>query len=433
MKSLFFGIASLMLLLASNAHATTFSIDYTDRPSADPAEGFEVDCLGPTEAEDCADRAAALQAELVDVLGSLSWRNAPEDSALFEALVSINDPRLQEVGLRYFARQAPPATLWDKAREFFFGPDANTGHPSAEILAQSSEEIDQALAETYLTGRSQSARGGDLPDGSGETDSWAQGSADDALFDEVYPFTEEERFANASRLLMIDRFNIDLYSGEPTLPSIPVTGYVTDASIEEVSAHFNSVFGSKPYPSANASRDAQQALFNELLALQQRLAGGDMSVLKRLEEIPNELETAQTATLLATRLNLEGLGCGDHIFWTNTPSEEATTGPLQRAVVVGTDAQLDRTVLRYISGAVGAPTSSDGGAAGTGGIDGSGGRAQGGRSGNAGANNAGTGSGTKHDDSGCGCSLPGRSSSLTPWAVVGMALGLLRGGRRRRQ
>jgi hypothetical protein len=435
MKARIFGAASLLLALASPAHAGTFAIDYTDRPIVDPAENFEVDCLGATEAGDCGDRAAALQAELIDTLGSLSWMSDPETAALFESLVNMNDPRLQEVGLRYFARQAPPPTLWDKAREFFFGPDATVGHPSAEILSQSTEDIDQALADSYFDARPRAERGDDFPSGTGESDSWAQGSADDALFDDVYPFTEAERFPDATRLLMIDRFSADLYGSDPSVANIPVTGYVTDASVEEVSAHFTRVFGQKPYPSLNASLEAQQTLVNELLTLQQRLAGGDTSVLPRLQEISTELETSQRANMLGARLNLEALGAGDHVFWTNAVSDDTFTAPLERAVAVGTDSQLNRTVIRYISGAVGSPGAS--GSAGAGGDNGNGtatgGRSQGGRGGTgalAGSTSSGAGGG-KHEDSGCGCSLPGRSqSTLALWGIAALAIAAQRGRRR---
>jgi len=415
---------ALSLALASPARATTFGIDYENRESIDPLEGFDVDCGGTTETEDCPERAAALHAELVENLNELAWDDDPATAALFQDLLAASDPQLKELALRYFARQTPPPSLWSQARTFFFGPDAVIAQPSARILSQSSEEIDRTLAQAYFVTRPTEERGEDLPRGSGETDSWAKAFADDATLDEVYPFTESERFPDAARLLMIDRFSRDPFGADPLAATVAVTGFVSDASVDEVSAHFTSVFGRKPYPSVQATRDAQQALTDELLSLQQRLASGDAAAGERFKELTAELESLQAAQILAARLDLEGLGCSEHAFWTQATLANATKGPLQRAVVVGTDATVGRTVIRYISGVASADVPASGG---SGGVTGSGGRSNSrGGTGAAGAA-AGTAGAPGSESSGCGCAVPRSGSRPTLlWAFAALALAMKR-------
>jgi hypothetical protein len=397
-------------------------------------DGFDIACLGTAEAEDCPERAAALQAELVESLNELAWDDDPATAALFQDLLAANDPQLKELALRYFARQTPPPSLWGQVRTFFFGPDAVVGQPSARILSQSSEDADRTLAQAYYVTRPTSERGEDLPLGIGETDSWAKASADDATLDEVYPFTESERFPNATRLLMIDRFSHDPFSADPTAATVPVTGFVSDASIDEVSAHFTSVFGRQPFPSAKATRDAQQALTDELVSLQQRLASGDTSAAQRLQELATELEALQTGQLLAARLELDALDCSEHVFWTKATSANATKGPLQRAVVVGTDATVGRTVIRYISGVTSAdPQSGGGGATSNGGRSsslGGTGTARGGTGATSAA--AGTAGAQAGGSSGCGCALPRHANPpALLWAIAALALAMKRRALRR--
>src|SRR3954453_19198617 len=110
--------------LSAPAFADSFAIDYDQlQPSAVDAS-FEADCgaAAADEAVDCAERAAALRAEFVDLLAGLSGESDAETRALFESVSTMNDPQLQAIALRYFTyHRQPPASVWDKAREFFFG------------------------------------------------------------------------------------------------------------------------------------------------------------------------------------------------------------------------------------------------------------------------------------------------------------------------
>jgi hypothetical protein len=62
------------------------------------------------------------------------------------------------------------------------------------------------------------------------------------------------------------------------------------------------------------------------------------------------METLQTLLSLAAALNLEGLGASEHVYWFDGIPENLYTDPFPRAVTVGTDALLQRTVIRYING-----------------------------------------------------------------------------------
>lgn len=429
------------LLCASNAWADTFTIERGDYDPVDPSANFEEDCLGETEAEDCPERAAALHAELVELLGSLGSRNDPETVALFEAVSEMEDPRLQQVALRYFSYVTePPSGLWEKARAFFFGPDPSVGHPSAELLGKSMEDLDQELSRLYLAGRPSYTYGGEFPSGMGIEDSWAESRARDVLLDAVDSFPESDRFPEASRLLMLDRFVTDPFWGD-SLGQTPVTGFVTEAPLSDVEEHFTSVFGAAPHPSPEQSFVAQQELVQELLELQQRIMSGDFSVGERIEEVGFELQAAQEAALLGTRLGLEAIEATDHVFWIEGSPDSLSDAPLGRAVAVAIDPRLDLPVIRYFAAQTGAtaePGGGEGGADGGGsaGEGQSGGRSgtgnRGGRPGNGdasageGATDGEDGDGSK-DDSGCGCALPGSSSgSSALWLLAPLAWALRR-------
>jgi hypothetical protein len=451
MKALCLTVLVSAVALSTSAQAETFVIDYENREAVDPAEGFEEDCWGESEAEDCPERAAALTAELVESLGKLDMHTDASTVALFEAAIEMNEPRLQAMGLRYFANhRTPPDDLWAKAREFFFGPEPVVGHPSAELLRQSLEDADLELSRLYLEGRPHETHGGELPQGAGETDSWADGRVKDAALDELLAFGADERFPDAERLLMLDRF-IPAGFTNPA-EEIPVTAFVTGALISDVEEHFRTLFGVDPYPSVESSTERQTALLTELSDLQERVAQGDNSAAKRLQEVVTELTEVQEAATAGSRLGLAAVDASDHVFWLDGTLEDPFA-PLPRAVAVGTDTRLEATVIRYFGGQASPSSNPDpnGGAPGEGGAAGdgtgnvSGGRAGAGRGGQTGSGgrpgNAGE-AGERGDDvddddddgdSGCGCAVPGRNSAALPLSIaLVLALGLVRRRARRR-
>jgi MYXO-CTERM domain-containing protein len=286
-----------------------------------------------------------------------------------------------------------------------------------------------------LEGRPRASHGGQLPEGSAFTDSWAQGSVRDRLLEDLQMFAPSERFADETRLLMIDRFVTDVYAPTPTEPNVPVTGFVTDTEMAEVVAHFTSVFGTPPFGSLEEANAQQPALLLELSDLQQRLLAGDQSAAPRLGEVVLELTALQNVLSAGARLSLDYLGCADHTFWLETEGGEPQSGALRRAVTVGTDAHLERTVIRYFNaegaqatggtaGEGGATSPGDAGsdATGTGGRAGSGGRnATGGIDGSAGEVGE---TGKPNDDSGCSCALPGRApDGLAAWLLLALGYG----------
>ena len=194
----------------SSATAHTFTLDYNNLPTVDPAEGFEADCWGPVEAPDCSARAALLEAELVNNLSALSGRTDPATVAVFESVVDLPSTRVQEVALRYFAdRTPPPVTLSDRIREFFFGSESSVGYPAADIMERSTDTQDQALAERYRRRRTSTEYGGYFPQGTGFEDSWAVGTYRDLRWERVEALAAAEVFQHADRLLMIDDVTFD--------------------------------------------------------------------------------------------------------------------------------------------------------------------------------------------------------------------------------
>jgi hypothetical protein len=405
----------IALALCTEARAETFVIDYEGRTAVDPAEGFEADCLGTTEAADCAQRAALLTGELVEVLGTLEGYADAETTALFETAATLADPRLQALSVRYFANRAElPSDLWSQLKTFFFGPDASVGQPSAELLQRSLDEADQELARLYLEGRSGEGYGGSLPSASGADDPWAEACARDAQLDAVDAFAEDTRFTPATRLLMIDRF-ISSFTDVET--QIPVTGFVTDESVAKVTAHFTALFGREPYPPVATSQTKLAELNMELVALQERLLAGDTTAGERLAEVVDEMQVHQTAAALAGALGLEQMGAADHVYWVDGVPEDVYTSPLPRAVAVGTDAQLARTAIRYINGQNGdAPAPGDGDG------DGDGDGTDGGTGGGDGDGQP--GEGDTGDDKGGGsggCSVTRSQSCAALWLVPALA------------
>jgi MYXO-CTERM domain-containing protein len=400
------------LSLCAPAGADTFAIDRGNQALAEDDTTFDVDCGGPVEDEaaDCAERAAALHAELVDLLSGLSGESDARTVALFESVATMNDPQLQAMALRYFAaQQQAPVSLWDQAHQFFFGPDAVVGHPSAELLASSAEEIEQQRSEAYLEGRPLPNHGGELPKGAGFEDSWALGYAQDARLDDVPSFIEAELFPEATRLLMLDRFIVDAFDPDADPAGIAVTAFVTDADVSEVEAHFTSVFGAEPYPPVaklEARQDELSAEFNELA-----MSFSDPKAVMRFQALTEELQKNQAALLVAGQIGLDSDEYADHVFWVTLSSDQFSTGPMPRAVTLGTDTRLEGHVIRYVNGAASDDVNSPNGP------------------GSGGSNGEGDGAGgdneraVKKGDSGCGCRTSPQGSlapSLTALALLAL-------------
>lgn len=355
MRTSFFSLVLMTLAFGTSAQASTFVIDYETRAAADPAQDFEADCLGATEAADCASRAAALSSELVELLSSLEGRRDADTIALFQAAAALDDPKLAELGVRYFSHygQTPP-TVWDNVKEFFFGTDPGLGAASAELLTESSNDADVALGEHYLRGRP--SYGSWIP-AAGADDEWASAQARDALFDAMLAFEESEQFTPATRLLMNDR-TLTRYS-DPN-GDIPVTGFVTDSPLPDVTAFFTQLFGKAPYASLADSEAKLQQLNQELEGLQVKLQTGDQAAVKRLLELTEELTPVQAAVSLAGMYEFEDQQCTDHVFWVDADPEAAYGGTVPRAVAIGQDRLIGRTAIRYINGLrAGAPPPAD--------------------------------------------------------------------------
>ncbi|MET0287073.1 MAG: MYXO-CTERM sorting domain-containing protein [Polyangiales bacterium] len=344
MRTLAISLAALTI--CSAARADTFVIDYQARPQVDPEATFQADCLGASEAPDCATRAALLEGELVEGLAALEGLSDDATKALFTSAVTSGSDSVKEVGLRYYARRRDlPATLWTNVKAFFFGPSAQVGQPSAELLDGASDTKDQELGEQYLKLRPSSVYGLDLRTNEGEADEWAKACAADARLDEVPAFAESELFAPASRLLMIDRFLVDYQTG---MASIPGSGFVTDAPRAEVVAFFDKLFGKKASPPIAESEAKLQALNAELTALQPRLASGDREAIMRVTAIADEITALSSAVTSAAVLQLDEDACADCVYWLAGDAQDVLGGAFTRAVVVGTQPLLARTMISYL-------------------------------------------------------------------------------------
>jgi hypothetical protein len=341
-------IVVVLCVFGHAAHATTFSIDYTDVPVVDPAANFDVDCLGATEAPDCGARATALETELTETLAALSVENDAETRAVFEAALAIDSPAVDEVALHYFVSVPPaPVSTWDRARLFFFGTDPTTGVPSAKLFETSTDEGEVAMGQRYRAGRPDESHDGWLPGGSGESDPWARGSANDFQLDLVEGFLDDERFAPAERLLMVDRFVVDFVSGAVPV-ELAITGFVTDAPEADVRAHFTALFGREPYPPLDESEAELETLANEMQSLQAQIVTGNAVAIARMQEINEEMAELQQGISLATRMQLGELDAKDHVYW-SALGPDAFALPFLRSVSVGPDPHVGRTVIRYFA------------------------------------------------------------------------------------
>jgi MYXO-CTERM domain-containing protein len=220
---------------------------------------------------------------------------------------------------------------------------------------------------------------------------------------------------------MYDRFMTAVFDPEQ---SFPVTAFVTDASLEDVSAFFTELFG-EPLPPPEDSEARIEELSMRMVELQTAAAMGDQDAIKELIALSEELSQLQQGASLQAYLQLPALHAENDLIWLDGKLEDFAMTPT-RAVMAGEDALLGQTVIRYVN----APP-----ATGVGGSDGSG---QGGEgnpdeppgeeepSGEGGARDRASRSG----DSGCGCSIPGAPKGSTGLAAVSLLALLLR--RRRR-
>ena len=344
-----FLVLAVLLAPAARAGATTFTLSYANRAVVDPAADFAARCLPDPEPDDCAFRAGALEAELVDVLAGLESESDVDTIEIFRSMADLPSPRLQEISLDYFAsRPPPPATMWDRIRAFLFGTDSTVGRPAAEVLARSTLPVDLQLSQTYLEGRPRSTYGGMLPSGVGATDSWAIGAARDALLDLTPSFQPAEIFPGAMRLLLVDRYVTDRI--DPLNPEVPVTGFVTDAPEADVRAHYRGVFGTEPFPSQAYCQTRSDAIRVEMERLLPLVMQGDANARQQYLALTTELADLSYVTAWGGRLGLDVMGASDAAFWVDAPRDTAYRGPYPRAVAAGIDPLLGLTVIRHFNG-----------------------------------------------------------------------------------
>ncbi len=355
MKSLPMNKYCLTLIFAAlstsvDANADSFNVHF-DESVSDPAEGFEDDCLGDTVADDCLARAATMESELFSLLITLEGEDDAETVTLFQEVLDVDSPEIQSIAVQYLARiQDQPTDFFSKVKTFFFGTHPKLGATAADVMSVAAEEADRDLSNVFREQRSASNYAAYFldPEGTAEEPLLAACLAD-ARINAMDSFALDEAFAPAERLLMYDRFVFDLQ--DPTL-DYPVTAFVTDADVEDVTAHFSNAFGRDPYPPAAQSQLEMQTLSAELVELQLEVIDGNTDVIERMQEVSDELLALSEVVNVSARFQLQAIYAGDDVWWVDSGAEAAAEGPLPRAVTVGEDARLGRTVIRYIHGAV---------------------------------------------------------------------------------
>lgn len=411
--------ALLVAVWSSNARADVPRIP-DDGTGDDPAATFDADCLGDTQAEDCEARAALIEGELVMLLSQLEGDVDPATQALFEGALELDSPFVRAMAVRYLSRaEAQPTDFLSKVKTFFLGPDAPLGVASSSALEGLGVPSDQDLAELYREQRPESAYSPQEVSADPAEDGLLQACIKDSRLDMMLSFSAEEQFSPAERLLTYDRFMSALF--DPT-QNYPVTAFVTDASVEDVSAFFTELFGD-PYPPSADSEARLAELSLQLVELQGAAASGDPEAIKQLIALSEELTQVQQAASLQAYLQLPVLHAENDWVFLDGSLEDFTMSPA-RAVTVGEDALLGKTVIRYINappmGAGGGVGSGQGGAP----SQGSGGAAQP----DEGEGDGGAGDGdrpTKSPDDGCGCSVPGaptNAAGLGALTVLGLML-----------
>lgn len=422
---------SAALTASTAAHADVIRLDADSAAlGIDPAADFDAECLGPAPLEDCDARAALIEAELVSILAQLENDSDPKTLPIFQEAIDLDSPLVQTMAMRYLARaDQQPTDFLSKVRTFFLGPDAPLGVSAAEVLRDSADETDQAISELYR----QERRAADYAPTSTPTtdpdatnDDLVLACTKDARLNAMAAFAPEEQFAPAERLLMYDRF---LTSFVAAGNDYPVTSFVTDASLESVSAFFTKRFGKSYGPYGDAQTHYQE-LTLELVGLQAAAQKGDQAAIARIQQIGEELQSLQGLISLGSYLQLPSIHAENDLIWIEGNPDDLLSNPT-RAVTAGTDASLGKTVIRYINAPKG---TSSGGVGGAGGTSGAGGKSAGGRSGGGAAGNSGAaGSTGSKDDSGCGCSLPGAPSTQSGLLALAGAALVAMGSRRRRR
>ncbi len=401
-------VASSFWLCPAPAGADVIRGSFGDSGVA-PDEGFEEDCLGDAIADDCDLRAALMEGQLASLLSHLEDDTDPATQPLFEAALELDSPLLNDLALRYLSRAAKrPQDFLDKARSFFFGPDAPLAVSAAGVLGNSLEPTDRDLGATFAEGREASDYAPAPPLTPDEHNPLLVASIADARFDAMPSFDDEEVFLPAERLLMYDR---SIRALPPPEPGYPATAYMTDASVEEVAEFFSGWFGS-PLGSFEEAQANYQKLTLELAPLQTAAASGDRDALAKLQAQSAKLKQAQDMVTLGSLLQLQSIHAEHDQLWLDGSAQDFFHSP-RRAVTVGHDDTLDKTVIRYINAEIGprADAGSQGDAGAASAVDDSPGA--GGASERASAS----------DGSGCGCRFPSRPRSSGTIAVLAL-LGL---------
>lgn len=421
------GIAALSIVWSSTARAEIIRIDY-DATGTDPAADFETACLGTTPAEDCDTRAALLEGDLVTVLARLENDSDPRTVALFQSALDVNSPIVQTIAVQYLSRMdQQPTDFFSRVKTFFMGPDAPLGVAAGEVVEQSTDSTDVQLYKLYHEERSASDyEPAPAPDNDTD-DRLLSACTKDARLNLMTSFDDDEQFAPADRLLMYDRF---VHSALDPMTDYPVTSFITDASVDEVSAFFTKQFG-KPYGPIGDTQAQLQQLNSQLIMLSTAAAQGDMTAIAKLKELSTEINRVQQTSTLAAVLQLTAIHADKDLVWVDGDLNALFTTPF-RAVTVGQDALLGKTIIRYINapakgGNTGQPGSTpDGGTPDPGG--------EGGTTGSArdGGHDTRSAASAKSTD-GCGCTVPGAPKRGAAVAVIPMLALLIRRIRRRAQ
>lgn len=345
------------LVWTSPALADSFNYDFSE-PGSDPAASFDEECLTEDLDEEaiqaCDARAAIMEAELLSHLITLEGDDDPESVALFQEVVELDSPALRAVAVQYLTRadNAPEGFL-DSVKTFFFGSEPQLGATAANVLAAGSDEDDDALGELYNEQRDASDYG-PLYYG-GDDQRLAVACLKDARLNLMASFTTEEQFSPTDRLLMYDRFAFDF---SDTAIDYPITAFVTDASLQDVTEHFTEQFGHEPHPPAGESQAKLTAISQEMVALQVDALDGDQDAIAKMQELGEQMAELQDAVTLASRLQLTAFHADKDVFWVDGDTSDVL-GPLPRAVTVGEDERLGRVVIRYLNGAPSGTTAPD--------------------------------------------------------------------------
>jgi hypothetical protein len=404
-------------LFCSSARADVLRVSY-DETGSDPAADFDALCLGDAPADDCDTRAALIEGDLAMVLSHLQNDSDPQTLAVFQEALELDSPVIQAMAVRYLSQaEAQPVDFLSKVKTFFLGPDAPLGVVAAGELGTSADAdaTDSQLVDLYDEQRFQADYAPPpIPD-TGTEDHLLSACIKDARLDLMASFTDEEQFAPAERLLMYDRLISAVL--DPTV-DYPVTTFLTDASVEEVSAFFSALFG-EPYGPAAEAEARIQTLSAEFTELQSAAASGDQKAIAALTAKIEELTEAQKVLTLGTYYQLPSIHAENDLVWVDGNIDDLGT-KLSRAVAVGEDPLLGKTVIRYINA-----TGGDGSTTPTG---------SGGDSSTPSGNTAGdAGKSPARSDSGCGCTVPTAPSHSAELSAAALLALVLRRARRSRR